>query len=407
MLRGQSLPDFFATLAAFMLLSVLPVAMFFANRSSAAVLAISAGCLVVSVLAGPERWRDLGALITRFAAGLRQPIGLLLIALVLLAAISIPRTAHAGFNAWRLGESLVPVLLIALMLAMLPIRALPMNFGMLVTGLVVASSLVLVELAVPGLLRGSVGLREESWRLNRTVMTLVFLLPILFMLAKHFLEYAVAALVSALVLTAVLQSDSAASLLAAMVLFGVSVIAMLNWHFSSRLVLAGTLIAILIAPFHGFVLGRLIPEWFHSALRSASTAIRVSIYQAFDAAIATSPVFGAGFNASTRFWDEPGFAAIPAALRSYVSFGHPHNAGVQLWLELGFAGVLLVLAMVFLAFRALDSLPARIRPLALGFWGAVTAVALVSHGAWQAWWLALIGIGIILIATRARHDVRR
>jgi hypothetical protein len=72
---------------------------------------------------------------------------------------------------------------------------------------------------------------------------------------------------------------------------------------------------------------------------------------------------------------------------------------------MGLAGALIVCALVLLAFKALNNLPERMRPFALGFWAAVVAVAIVSHGAWQAWWLALVGIGLVLFSARA-HEIR-
>lgn len=393
----RSQADLLALAGGLLLLVALPVVMVFANRASAAILAFVCSLMIVARFLGMER-KDLLSLGYR---ELLRPAGLLIIAFFLLALAGIPRTAHPQFHLWRLGEAFVPVATAMLLLLILPARNLVLKFWMLALGLTLAAGLIFIELAQPGVLRRFFGLREEVFRLNRALVTLVMLLPALVILAETRWQRVGACIIGAIVVVAAFRSDSATSALAALVLGVASLLAWLNWKWMSRLTLAGTLLAVLLAPFHAFLLDRMIPQWLHEQLRSASSAIRVKIYSAFDSAIAAAPFFGSGFNTASRFKDEPAFQRIPSELQSYVEFGHPHNAAVQLWVELGLAGVAIVCALIVLAFRALDGLPQQVRPLALGFWAAVVAVAIVSHGAWQAWWLALVAIGIVLFAARA------
>jgi O-antigen ligase len=396
----RSQADLLALAGGLLLLVALPVVMVFANRASAAILALVCSLMIVARVLGPER-KDLFSFAFR---GLMRPAGLLIVAFFVLALAGIPRTAHPQFHLWRLGEAFVPVATAMLLLLILPAKNLVLKFWMLALGLTLAAGLVFIELAQPAVLRRIFGLREEVFRLNRALVTLVMLLPALGVLAETRWQRISAFIVGAIVVVAAFRSDSATSALAALVLGTASLLAWLSWKWISRLTLAGTLLAIVTAPFHAWLLDRMIPHWLHERLSSASSAIRVKIYSAFDAAIAAAPFFGSGFNSASRFKDEPAFQFIPPQLQSYVEFGHPHNAAVQLWVELGLAGVVIVCALVVLAFRALDRLPEQMRPLALGFWAAVVAVAIVSHGAWQAWWLALVGIGIVVFAARS-HDL--
>ncbi|MGL5448000.1 MAG: O-antigen ligase family protein [Rhabdaerophilum sp.] len=404
--KRRSVADLFALAAAIVLLVALPVVMVFANRASAALLALATAYMVLALALDGDRRNLIGGLVGRARQSLVNPTSLLLIAFFLIALAGIPRTAHAPLHLWRLGEAFVPVATTALLILILPQKTIPLRFWMLATGLLVAVGLVLAEFAKPGMVRRLFGVREELWRLNRTLVTLVFLLPVLGILAETRSQRILALLIGAAVVVTAFLSDSASSALAALVLGAVSVLAWLHWAWMSRLVLFGTLMGIVIAPFHGLLLSMAMPDWLHEKMRSASSAIRVQIYNAFDSAIAAAPFFGSGFNTSTRFKDEPGFLRIPPELQSFVEFGHPHNAAVQLWLELGFVGVAIVCALIVIAFKALDGLPAQMRPLALGFWAAVVAVAIVSHGAWQAWWLALVGIGMVLFSARALELAR-
>lgn len=389
--------DLLALSAGFLLFVVLPVVMVFANRATAAILAFACSLMLVARVLDRRR----NDLLAEVRAAILRPVGLLFLAFFLLALAGIPRTAHAQFHLWRLGEAFVPVATTMLLLFILPAKNLYLSFRLLALGLLLASALVFAEIAQPGLMRRFFGLREEVFRLNRALVTLVMLLPVLGILAETRRERFIAILVSAVVVVAAFRSDSATSALAALVLGIVSALAWLNWAWMSRLVLSGTLLAIVTGPFHGLILGTMFPDWLHEKLRSASSAIRVKIYTAFESAISAAPIFGSGFNSASRYKDEPGFHRIPAELQSHVEFGHPHNAAVQLWLEMGLVGAAIVAALVVFAYRALQGLPAQMRPFALGFWAAVVAVAIVSHGAWQAWWLALVGIGIVLFSARA------
>lgn len=65
---------------------------------------------------------------------------------------------------------------------------------------------------------------------------------------------------------------------------------------------------------------------------------------------------------------------------------HTHNAALQVWLELGPAGVIAAcLLLLILGWRARGLGPTA------AFAGAI-AIALLSYGAWQGWWVATLGI---------------
>lgn len=65
---------------------------------------------------------------------------------------------------------------------------------------------------------------------------------------------------------------------------------------------------------------------------------------------------------------------------------HPHNAALQVWLELGPAGVAALCVLVLaLGWRARGPGPTA------AFAGAI-AIALLSYGAWQGWWVATLSI---------------
>ena len=79
---------------------------------------------------------------------------------------------------------------------------------------------------------------------------------------------------------------------------------------------------------------------------------------------------------------------------------HPHDAALQWRLELGLPGTLLAIAALGLVLwrlaraRALDVWR---RALAFGYAASALAVALLSFGAWQAWWVSTLWLGAALL----------
>jgi O-antigen ligase len=80
---------------------------------------------------------------------------------------------------------------------------------------------------------------------------------------------------------------------------------------------------------------------------------------------------------------------------------HPHDAALQWRLELGLPGGLLCVAILAtVLWRVADSAhtPPPQRALALGCAAAVLTIAMLSFGAWQAWWLSSIWLVAALLA---------
>ncbi len=91
-------------------------------------------------------------------------------------------------------------------------------------------------------------------------------------------------------------------------------------------------------------------------------------------------------NAGGKNWGPIWYEPIPL---------HPHNAILQVWLELGAFGALILLALLVSVVRAIarfieDRLA---RAVALGSLTTGLAIASISFGIWQSWWLGSILLG--------------
>ncbi len=126
---------------------------------------------------------------------------------------------------------------------------------------------------------------------------------------------------------------------------------------------------------------------------------RVFIWQSAVGYILEAPFFGKGLDTSRAIssakdrvfysthsegkrWVEP----IPL---------HPHNAVLQVWLELGAVGAVLLLAILLALVRRIDDIGANddrrfLRAASFGGLFSILAVASVSYGIWQNWWLGAI-----------------
>jgi O-antigen ligase len=249
-------------------------------------------------------------------------------------------------------------------------------------------------------LRAFFGFRVEDWRLNRTMVVLLLLIfPYLLLATQNTRRHQGIALAAggiALPAIAILHSQSGAAefgLIMGVITF---ILALCFWQLAwwgSAVAAVGTIMS---APWLGSLLFGLIPDHMHEKLRSMSTAIRIDIWRAFGSAVSESPILGAGFNVAASFDREPAFRAIPDQLKGLVEFGHAHSAALQIWVEFGLVGALIAAILALLTLRQIDRAPERLRPVMLAAFNACFVIAVVSHGAWQAWWAGAIG-GLILL----------
>lgn len=382
---------------------VLPVLMVFSTRSSAALLVIASVlfCLVDyratkqrhgSFLWRPFHWLEAG----------RFPFILIWMCFGLLALASIIHTQNSLFHARRLVEFLLPVFATGAVMVVIRHRNIPVSSLLLAIGITLAALFSLLELHYGAPFRHQLGLKPEAFRLNRTMVTIALLLFPLFALAIAEGRIWLAYLVIPLPLFVIYGSESGAAAFGLILGLCGYLIARLSRKLASWSFLASTTLVWLLAPWHGAILAWLIPQSVHARFVSTASSIRVEIYRAFAYAVEAAPLFGAGFNTAAQPLGEPAFNNVPQAMQHYILYGHPHNAALQLWVELGFVGALFAVALTLGALRMIAQLPARFQPLWYAFFAACFSISIVSHGAWQAWWVGNIGICLALLAIATR-----
>ena len=103
---------------------------------------------------------------------------------------------------------------------------------------------------------------------------------------------------------------------------------------------------------------------------------------------------------------EPAQRAAFAAPHVQVLPLHPHNGALQVWLELGAIGALIAAALAWLLGAAAARAPSP--PAAAGALASAAVTAMLSFGAWQAWWLAaMLLAGVACVALPAKTSPAR
>jgi exopolysaccharide production protein ExoQ len=153
--------------------------------------------------------------------------------------------------------------------------------------------------------------------------------------------------------------------------------------------------------------GRTIEQMHQAAPALKQSAIhRLVIWRFASERIAERPFLGWGMDASRAL---PGGHAHVREVMPEVTIQesdevlplHPHDAALQWRLELGVPGTLLCLVGLFAVLWPIVANPAMVprdRALALGYAASVLAIAMLSFGAWQAWWLSSVWLTAALLA---------
>jgi O-antigen ligase len=136
---------------------------------------------------------------------------------------------------------------------------------------------------------------------------------------------------------------------------------------------------------------RTLSSGFHERFKGAHSSDRIDIWRSFEAAAQAKWFLGNGFGSSLNLQKAPVAALVPPDRATLLGASHPHNAFLQVWVELGLAGAAIGTVIIALTFTAIGRLRPALQPFALTCFACAALVALVSHGAWQSWWWAVIG----------------
>jgi O-antigen ligase len=389
--RGGVSNDVASRLAAgaTLIFAILPVAMALANRSAPAIVALAA-ILMALAIAMQEGW---GALARVLASSARSPLGLAAILFVALAIASYGWSADRAQTLRELSEAAVPFLAGAALLVLLPRLAPRWTATAIAIGVTAGGAICILELGFDMPIRHALHLRAKAFEYNRPVLTLLALFWPLFAMAIAARREPLAWLALLVTTASIWSSHSGTAMLAQ----AVSALALLlAWRLPrTSLILSGLAVAIVFAFIFAFgdLAGRLLPDTIYRALAWTHAQDRVEIWRSFGAAMLTQPWLGLGFGTSVTLGDTAVASQVADELRRMLSVGHPHNGYLQIGVELGVVGCAIALATALMLLWSWRRLSGRALFARLGLFAMAAATMLVGHGAWQAWWIAVLFAG--------------
>ncbi len=254
--------------------------------------------------------------------------------------------------------------------------------------------IILYDLKTGMKLRELIGGRIFNYSYNRSIVTLVVLLLPLLALVMESRRWSLGLLLLP-VLFAAGAGESETAILG--IIIGTLVLP-LAWFAPVLVRKAGlliTLVMIAVSPFIGTLAKQVLGATLHKVLANAHSDDRVNIWLSFEAATQQKWLFGNGFGSSLNLQNAAVAKLVPPDLVTLLGASHPHNAFLQVWVELGLVGAVLFAAMAAMLFAGVGRMMPRLQPFALTCIAVVSGISLVSHGAWQAWWVAAIGAAIV------------
>jgi O-antigen ligase len=378
-------------LGLFFSFSALPVALVYSTRSSPVFLALASLLLLADEWRRNPRLSRLGALVP---GSLRKPLFVPLVLLVALALASSLWSAAPG-HTLRTALQLAGMVFLGLGWVALISRfrrehVLPFLAG----GLAVAFVLLPVELLSEVGIRGYFTDSTMPFEHNRTVVQLSVLTTLLASLAALsglavWCAWAAMLLLAALALAALSESQSA---LLYWLVFALAAVAA-SWK--PRLSLAAAClvaaIAIVVFPWafllwHEAIGAAVIAGVSGDLVRAANVDDRLLIWTEFARIASERPWLGWGLQAERAIE----LAVLAGEEEPAYSPLHPHSLGMELWTGLGAAGAALAVALSIDFWRLVSRYAESVVAWAVCLFAGMLAVWLVSHGAWEHWWLVML-----------------
>jgi exopolysaccharide production protein ExoQ len=382
---------------------LLPLIMVLATKSSPLLLGIAAGLSLVS-FALADGYVNLRAAVSALTNSLPLQVSA---GLILFMGVSVFWAHNPASSGNQFIQFLIPLLSGLVLAVFFPAiagrnRALPW-----VCAVMLAAVVMTVDIRTGLNLRELTGGRVTDYSYNRAIVTLcVVIWPLLALLVvRKQLHLSILLLPLPL---AIWTGASGAAGLALLIGILVFPIARYLPTLSRNVGLSVMLVVLAISPFLGTLAKNALGTAFHKALENAHSSDRVDIWLSFEAAVQKKWLFGNGFGSSLNLQNAAVAQLIPPERVTLLGASHPHNAFLQVWVEMGLVGAAFALVLTVLLFRAVGKSNPILQPFLLTWIAVVAGVALVSHGAWQAWWIAAIAASAVAFVTleyELKHEV--
>jgi hypothetical protein len=238
---------------------------------------------------------------------------------------------------------------------------------------------------------------------NRLALFVVLLYPLsLFAIRQMDLSRSTALIVHlalAAAFASTFMSASESAVLALVVVVTVHLASKVSMRWTKRLVMAGSVGLVLLAPIilHGAFL--LIKDSSLWTFRPGTFAVRMLLWEDALALVRAAPFFGNGVEiirvAGVR----------DAATQAAQMHHHPHSFLLQTWVDLGLIGAVLMALCLVAVFRLIKPIEGEAASMFLSLTASILTIWAVSHGMWQSWYVGLSGIVVVFAILAYRRSL--
>jgi O-Antigen ligase len=242
---------------------------------------------------------------------------------------------------------------------------------------------------------------------RRTTLVSMLLLPgaaLAYLLLQDRLRWAVLTALAGLTITVLLYSRHQSAQVALVAAACMFCLARLNLRWARNVAVTGwCAAALLVVPIvvwaHSTGIHKQPEKLFYSARH------RLVIWNHTAAQIPKAPLLGIGADATASYTlsIEKALEARGERLPKDGQFdistaSHAHNAFLQMWSELGAVGALIFAGLGMALVAAIGRVRAKLQPLLLAQFAAVTGMIGFSFSIWQLWFQGAIGLGLLAIS---------
>lgn len=333
------------------------------------------------------------------ALGLCQQPWLQILTLLLCWAFASTLWSSLQIRTFSISLSLLGIGFGAFLLALsAPFVVRSYSIYVLLSGLCLTLFLFLIEIKSGMMMRASFGLRLETFLFNRGAVTVsILLLPCLLALFYN-QKRGLALIILSFALFVIFQMQSGT----AQFVMLIGLLGFVAKLFGARWLLVFSAIlfflTVALSPYIFMHLSAFFPEKLLAILQNTHADERLKIWHGFANAIDVLSPLGHGLENSWIALQLPSANVLTENDFKFIGFGHPHNFALQLWYELGFIGVGLFIGFGILLLKQLSNAETHVQKyhFSLIAFLTISAVMMVSHGAWQPWWISTIGSGVFL-----------
>ncbi|MBS7804521.1 O-antigen ligase family protein [Rhizobiales bacterium TNE-4] len=237
---------------------------------------------------------------------------------------------------------------------------------------------------------------REAWRFNMVVVTYALLIPASLLILKR-APFAAGLSIVAIVGASILSQSATSKTALIAGVFAYALVLLLPRKLSLSLFGLALLGLLVLQPVQGQFIERSLQATIQTERLFQSAKERIVIWKATGAVAIDALPWGTGIGSSDAVSERPFAKTLPPDLWIGLRQTHAHNAFLNVLMELGLPGLIGMALIAFGLLRTLARLPHSLYAPSMALAAQVITVDLVSHGAWQAWWLTAIMLGILAL----------